>query len=213
MSTVLTRDTLIAHSMRLAGNESVTTFAQDWLNNTIDTLGQMFRWPELEKEGTGSILVGVASTALPADFGNLWNRLALSLTISSVSHILEPLTRNEYNALGENTRQGKPKYVLFDLNAKTWVTFPLPDATYTWSLIYHIKPARLSGDTVITFGNDEIFIQALYIRILQFEDDARYKEEFQVLLQMINAFLTGTNVPPIQAGMVVARAEIEGADQ
>ena len=200
MATVLTRDSLISHAMRLAGNEDVTTFAQDWLNNTIDTLGQMFRWPELEKEATGSITVGVSSTVLPADFGNLWNRLALSLTISNASHVLEPLTRNEYNALGDRTLQGIPKYVLFDLNAKTWVTFPLPNATYTWLLIYHIKPARLSSDVVISFGSDEIFIQALYIRILQYEDDARYKEEFQILLQMIDAFLTGTNVSPVQVG-------------
>jgi len=203
MPTVLTRDEIIIQANRMSGSDSSSALTRDWLNNILDALARSYRWPELETTGSGSITIGVSSTALPADFGNLWNRLALTLTLSGVSHALEPLVRDEYNVIGDPTTQGTPKYVLFDLNAKTWVTFPLPDATYAWSLIYHIKPTRLASDVVATFANDEIIIQALYVRILQHDHHKDYIKEYEILLQLIAAYLRGTNLPPIQAGEVI----------
>lgn len=205
MATALTRDTLVSYSGKRAGNESLATFGNDWLNNIIDTLGQAYKWPELEQKTTGSLAAFVAGgsvpeISLPADFGDLWDAHGLSLIDSnSGHHTLVPETWDWFDLITAPTLSvGEPKWAAFNLNSMKWSPYPMPGQAYTWQLRYRIKPSRLSSNTTIPFANDDIFIQALFVQILQYEDDERAVAERAVLDQMIARYLGGYNKSPIK---------------
>jgi hypothetical protein len=207
MATALTQSQLIQYAGKRAGNESLATFAADWLNNIIDTLAQNYKFPELEKTTTGT-LTGHGTTtpstldtiSLPADFGDLFDVHSLVLIDSNgTRNTLTPQTTDWFDNISSPLILGQPNSAIFDLDAKTWTPFPLPELTYTWRIRYRAKPSRLSSDTTIPFASDDIFIQALYVQILQYEDDQRYPQEYGVLQSMIGRYLAGYNKSPIKS--------------
>jgi len=206
MATALTRDTLVQYAGKRAGNESLATFCNDWLNNIIDTLAQNYKFPELEKLVTGA-LAGHGSTAptvvdtinLPADFGDLFDVHSLGVIDSFGTHnTLTPRDTDYYDTISSPLIVGTPNTAIFDLDNKQWTPFPLPQLDYTYQLRYRAKPVRLTGNTTIPFASDDIFIQGLYVQILQYEDDQRYPAEYAVWLQMIGKYIAGFNKSPIK---------------
>jgi len=209
MATALTRDTIIQYAARKAGNEAIdATTLQDWLNNIIDTMAQAYKFPELQKSASGSLSAyvqgqAIPEIALPADFGDLWDVHGLVVVDSNnpggSQQALTPETWEFFDLLVAPTKAvGTPLTAGFNLNNKTWSPYPMPDRQYTWQLRYRIKPARLTSNVTIPYANDEIFIQALYVQILQFEDDDRYPAELRRLLQLVMTYLTGLNKSPIK---------------
>lgn len=204
MATTLTRDTIIQYAGKRAGNESLTTFAADWLNNIIDTLAQNYKFPDLQKIATGT-LTGHGTTqptsvdviSLPADYGDLFDVHSLSIVDVNGNHdTLDPEDTDWYDTITAPLTLGKPSAAIFNLNAMTWTPYPLPQQTYTWQLRYRYKPSRLSSNSTIPFASDEIFIQALYVQILQYEDDARYPTEYAALERLIAKYIGGFNKSP-----------------
>lgn len=208
MSTALDFDTIVAHAGKLVGNETLTTFAGVWLNNIIDSLAQNHRWPELEKVATGSLAQFGGTTpivvSLPADFGDLWDQHSLSILDTNGSHsVLTPQTWEWYDLITSPLTPGSPGHAAFNLNTQQWTPYPQPSQVYTWQLRYLLKPSRIvTGTDTIPFGTDEIFIQALFVRLLQFEDDSRYPAEYAVLQSMIHQFFGATNTSPIKSPKV-----------
>lgn len=207
MATTLTRNQLVTYAGRRAGNESLTTSANDWLANIVDTLSQNYKWPEFQKTSTGTITNPGAgqtvTTSLPADFGDLWDVHSLIVIDSNGNQ--QPLTPQPpewYDLLTNPATLGKPLYVVFNLNTLTWKPYPTPETSYAYQMRYRIKPTRLETDTTIPFASDDIFIQALYVQILQHEDDERYMQEQAVLDRMISRYLGGFNKSPIKSRTV-----------
>lgn len=206
MATTLTRDTIITYAGRMVGNEVVdVTTLRDWLNNIIDTLGKEYRWPELQKTATGTLakyVTGQAApeVALPADFGDLWDVHSLAVIDANGNHtVLTPQSWDWFDLITAPTQStGTPFAAAFNLNTLVWTPYPMPQTSYTWQLRYRIKPSRLSSNATINFANDDIFIHALYVRLLQLEDDDRYIAEKAVLDQMIARYLGAYNKSPIK---------------
>ena len=95
------------------------------------------------------------------------------------------LTPEQYDAA---TRAGAspsvPNRVYVDENARTFNWVPVPAGTYTLSLRYYYMPAMPDpytpiGDSDVPLWQTdvEILIQAVYVRALQYDDDARYDKE------------------------------------
>jgi hypothetical protein len=193
----LTANQIISEALTLAGNPSLTTIAQEWLNNILDRLYEDFRWPFLQKIATGNV---DSSNALPADFSDLWNREGLKV-IDTTGNMtsLNVIQADQYDLLTNPSLPGAPTDALFDLNTLTWAPYPLPNTPFTYSLRYKYKPARVTNfDAVVTFPNDALLVQAVYVRALQHEDDARYDVESIVLLNMTKAYLRSFNVSPLK---------------
>lgn len=208
MATSLTFDQIVSHAGKLVGNETLTTFAEVWLNNIIDTIAQNHRFPELEAVATGTIAQYVSGAAItasfPADFGDLWDHESLAIIDSDGNHTpLQPQTWDWYDMIADPLTTGKPRYAVFNLQARTWTPYPQPDQAYTWQIRYMMKPSRIvDGSDTIPYASDEIFIQALFVRFLQFEDDARYPTEYAMLQQMIQKYFGGVNTSPIKSPAV-----------
>lgn len=209
MPTSMTFDQIVSHAGKLVGNETLTSFADVWLNNIIDTIAQNHRFPELEKTATGTIGAynggGVGVTvAFPSDFADLWDHESLAVIDANGNHTpLQPQTWDWYDMIADPLTTGKPRYAIFNLQNRTWTPYPQPDVAYTWQIRYMIKPSRIvTGTDTIPYASDEIFVQALFVRLLQFEDDARYPAEYQMLQKLIQNYFGGVNTSPIKSPAV-----------
>jgi hypothetical protein len=191
---------IISDALKQLGNETLTSEAQVWLNNFLDRLYEDYRWPFQEKTATGTVTEGQTSVDLPSDFLDFWDRNGLRLEDEdgNLSRVL-PRQADEFDLVVQPNDQGQPEIALVDLAALTWQPYPTPDKTYTWILRYKYKPARITDfGQVITFSNDELLTQAVFVKGLQFEDDDRYVPESQVLELMIKRFRRGYNVSPLK---------------
>ena len=72
---------------------------------------------------------------------------------------------------------------------------------------YRLKPSRLTSNATIPFGNDEIFIQALYAKVLQYLGDPRATNERLVLEQLLARYFGGANKSPIKGRAVRLNAD------
>jgi hypothetical protein len=199
-NSTLTRDAIVSSALRRIGNETITTDAIVWLLNFVDDLYTNYKWPFAEKTTTGSITAGQTSVALPTDFGDLYDKQSLRIIDSAgTSHPLSPWTPNELDVQADPDAIGQPFRAIFDLNGKTWRPYPLPNQSFTYNLRYRVKPARVASDVVIPFPNDEILIQGVFVKALQYEDDERFKDKLALLEIMIRKLLRGFNMSPIKA--------------
>lgn len=201
----LTSDTIITRVLKMGGNETITTEAQYWLLDILDRLYEDFHWPFLEKVATGSVASGATSIALPADFDSFWDENSLVLVTSSGGQYpLALVTGYDQDWVTSPGITGAPETALVNLNARTWRPYPLPEQTYTYQLRYKHKPTRADpyANFTPTFPNDAILIQALFVRVLQFEDDDRYAPESQVLASMVSQYKAKFNKQPQRAKKV-----------
>lgn len=194
-----TANEIISDALKQLGNETLTDNAEVWLNNFLDRLYEDYRWPFQEKTATGSLTIGATSVDLPDDFVDFWDRNGLRLADEDGNLFrLVPTPADEFDLLVQpTTTDGPPELALVNLNDMTWQPYPVPDQAYTWRLRYKYKPSRVTDfDTEVTFPNDELLTQAVFVKGLQFEDDDRYVPESQILEMMIRRFRKGFNVSP-----------------
>lgn len=193
----LDSDELISQALKRVGNETITTDAQTWLLNVLDRLYEDFAWPFLEKLTTGNLTSGQSSVSLPADFDSPWDKNSFVLIDSNSSyHPLAFATGYDQDFLANPATTGTPTQALIDLGSDTWRPYPLPETAYTWQVRYKRKPTRTDPYATFTpdFPNDEIIIQAVFVRALQHEDDDRYVPESQILAQMIARYKAKFNL-------------------
>jgi len=116
---------------------------------------------------------------------------------------LQIISPDDYDLLTDPALDGTPDRVKFDLRAKTATIYPVPSvSTYSWTLRYRRQPARITSNTTIEFPNDELLIQAMFVKALQFEDDERYGQELGVLQSLIANYFRGYNKSPIKTARV-----------
>lgn len=106
--------------------------------------------------------------------------------------------RNGYNV-------SIPVKVYVDQYARTFTWIPAPAEVYTLSLRYYFMPELPDpytpigdDDEPLWATDDEILIQAVYVRALQYDDDSRYDKESERLMMMIRD--ARTNNPDFRAG-------------
>lgn len=195
----LTRNQLVDLALATVGNTTLTAEAYTWLNNIVDRFCLDYKFSFLEKLKTGTLAANASSVGLPSDFGDVWDRHSFVLTDSNGGRIQpEIFSPEDYDLLASTTTTGTPSLVVFDLKALTWTVWPVPAVSYTYSLRYRYKPARISTDVVVEFPNDDLLVQALIIKGLQYEDDERYTTELVILQNMITRFVGGFNKSPIK---------------
>ena len=209
MASQLTGNQIITQALEQAGNPSLTTLAQTWLNNILDRLYEDSRWPWQEKQLTAVLPAGSTVITLPGDFIDLWNKQGLKLIdqTSGATRSLIFLTHDEYDVISVPTTPGPPTHFEFTYSVGAgWRPFPTPDKDYNYTLRYKFKPARVTNfDATVSFPNDDLLVQAVYVRALQHEDDARYQVEAEVLAKMIGSYLRQFNISPLRGANVAMR--------
>jgi hypothetical protein len=193
----LTSTTIISQALGRLGNDSLTTEAGIWLLNALDRLYEDFAWPFLETTATGSLTVGQSSVNLPSDFDSPISHNSFSVIDSDGIHFtLSFNTGYDQDSLADPTLEGSPESALINLDTMTWRPYPLPGQIYTWQVRYKKKPARSDVAFTPDFPNDDVLIQAVYVRGLQYEDDDRFGAENTELQRMVAMYKRKFNLQP-----------------
>ena len=100
--------------------------------------------------------------------------------------VLTPEQYDQATRMGVST--SIPTKVYVDHYARTFTWVPAPSESFSFSLRYYFMPVLPDPYTPIGDSEEplweadlEVLIQAVYIRALQFDDDARYDKEEQKL--------------------------------
>ena len=199
----LTSTTIIEQALGRLGNDSLTVEAGIWLLNALDRLYEDFQWPFLETTATGSLTVGQSSVTLPTDFDSPISHNSFSIINSDGIHsTLSFNTGYDQDAIADPALEGLPISALINLDTMTWRPYPLPGQAYTWQVRYKKKIARSSSEFTPDFPNDDVMIQAVYVRGLQYEDDDRFDAENKELQRMVAIYKRKFNLQPQKAQRV-----------
>lgn len=193
----LTSTVIISQALGRLGNDSLTVEAGIWLLNALDRLYEDFAWPFLETTATGSLIVGQSSVTLPADFDSPVSHNSFGIIDSNGIHSTLSFNSGfDQDSLADPTLEGTPDSALINLDTMTWRPYPLPGQVYTWQIRYKKKITRPSIEFTPDFPNDDVLIQAVYVRGLQYEDDDRFGTENQELQRMIAIYKRKFNLQP-----------------
>jgi hypothetical protein len=193
----LTSTVIIAQALGRLGNDSLTTEAGIWLLNALDRLYEDFAWPFLETTATGALTEGQSSVNLPADFDSPVSHNSFGvIDENGMHHALSFNTGFDQDQLVNPALDGTPQTALINLDTMTWRPYPLPEKAYTWQVRYKKKIARPTEPFTADFPNDDILIQAVYVRGLQYEDDDRFTAENTELQRMIAIYKRKFNLQP-----------------
>ena len=200
----LTSTTIVDQALGRLGNDSLTVEAGIWLLNALDRLYEDFAWPFLETTATGTLTEGQSSVNLPSDFDSpISHNSFVVIDEDDVYHALSFNTGFDQDQLVNPALDGPPQRALVNLDTMTWRPYPLPDKIYTWQVRYKKKPARSDVEFTPDFPNDDILIQAVYIRGLQYEDDDRFDAENKELQRMIAMYKRKFNLQPQKSQRVL----------
>jgi hypothetical protein len=193
----LTSTVIVDQALGRLGNDSLTVEAGIWLLNALDRLYEDFSWPFLETTATGSLTIGQSSVNLPSDFDSPISHNSFSVIDSDGIHF--PLSFNtgfDQDNIPNPSLDGTPDSALINLDTMTWRPYPLPSQAFTWQVRYKKKIARSDVEFTPDFPNDEILIQAVYVRGLQYEDDDRFGAENTELQRMVAMYKRKFNLQP-----------------
>ncbi len=200
----LTSTVIVSQALGRLGNDSLTTEAGIWLLNSLDRLYEDFAWPFLEKTTTGTLTIGASSVALPTDFDSPWSHDSFVLIDEFNNNLaLQFNTGYDQDLLAKPSLTGRPLRAIVDLDAKTWRPYPLSDQAYSWQIRYKKKVARGTEPFTPDFPNDDILIQAVYVRGLQYEDDDRFAAENTELQRMIAMYKRKFNLQSLKSQRVL----------
>lgn len=186
----LTRGTIVSEGLLIAGDTSLTTRANVWLNAGLRKLYRSWPWPFLHKRHTG---IALASGATSFSFGNgatealevarIFDPLSVYASDYSVNqqarikqftdHI--PSTDEALN--NPATLRGIPNEFRMSPSNTVWGTWtlrpsPIPDRALLIALDCLIQPADLSADNLVPiYPNDETLIQLVVVGALQWNDE------------------------------------------
>ena len=182
----LTSTVIVSQALGRLGNDSLTVEAGIWLLNALDRLYEDFQWPFLEVTATGTLTIGGTSVALPTDFDSPVSMNSLVLIDSNSNyHSLVFNTGFDQDMIAKPSLEGEPRYAILDIVNQTWRPYPISTQAYSWQLRYKKQIARPTEPFTPTFPNDDILIQAVYVRGLQYEDDDSFFNENKELQRMI----------------------------
>lgn len=211
MATARTANQIISDALKQAGNETISSEAQIWLNNFLDRMYEDLRWPFQEETSTGSLAQSASTANLPSDFIDFWDRNGLRLEDDDGNFVVVvPRPADMFDTLVDPSTEGTPEIALVNFADLVWSPYPRPNQAYTWHLRYKKKPARVSNfdATISPFSNDELLTQAVFVKALQFEDDDRYVQEAAILEKMIKMYKRGFNLSPTKGTRLSFQSQV-----
>ena len=208
---VMTRSTLVAAALNEAGNTSLTTLANGWLNDWLDSVAAGWPWPQIQRRIAG---VALATATQSLSFGNGSAGVALRVlrvidpiwvyaSDYSVKRRARVLPIHQSNMAWDEsihdptTNIGIPAQ--FKVRADTSTLFkwsliptPVPDRALLLAIDYLCIPAQLtaSGD-VPWYPNDRTIRQAIKCGALNY---MKKKDELQVERDILRSYVTEDKV-------------------
>lgn len=187
----LARSEIVARGLRLAGDTTLTTRANEWLNSWLRSQYAAWPWPFLIKrassltlaQGATSLTVGAGSGGVSDVIRQVRDPIFVYTTDKSmrvkarISQIADPsLAADESTIL--STAIGVPPYFKVRAEGTTfgkWVLYPslIPDRALLVAFDYLVQPADIDtstgGDsTVPLYPDDETMIQAVFVAGLKY---------------------------------------------
>jgi len=202
---VLNRGQLVAAGLLEAGNTSLTTLANGWLNDWLDSTALAWPWPVLQRRIAG---VALASGTQSLSFGN--GAAGVSVRVSRVIDpiwVYDSLYSTKVRAriiplLGTgagwdesindpSTNIGIPQRFKLRADesvAKRWslIPTPVPDRALLLAIDYICIPAQLAADaTVPWYENDRTIRQAIKCAAL---NHMKKVEELQAEREVLRSY-------------------------
>ncbi len=183
----MTRLQIIQEALTRANRQDLLSEARLWLNLFLDGQYQNQDWPFAMKVSTLSVVDGAA---IPTDY---LRARSVNILYGSQRLPVLMLTPEEYDFHRQaQVGTGVPRKLYVDQNARTFHWIPVPQETYSFELRYYYMPVLPDpyspigdSETPLWRVDDDILIQAVYIRALQYDDDSRFDKEEQKLMMMI----------------------------
>lgn len=183
----MTRLQIIQEALNRANRQDLLSEGRLWLNMFLEGQYRNQDWPFAMKKSTLSVVEG---GAIPTDY--LRARSAQLIDGSNRQDILF-LTPEQYDYHRRaNVTTGKPLKVFVDQYLGTFNWIQIPDQAYSFELRYYFMPTLPDpyspigdSETPLWKVDDDVLIQAVYVRALEYDDDARFDKEDQRLKEML----------------------------
>jgi hypothetical protein len=182
-----TRAVIITEALGQVGRSDLASQARLWLNLFLEKIYKTQDWPWLIKS-SGEVAL-TEGGSLPSDY---WKMKAANLLIDSrvVSPMIVISDAAEY---ATRLQVESPLRVYIDETNRVFKFIGMPDgSSYTWEYWYYYLPTLpnhtdAATDTQVpVWGlHDEILIRAVQLKALYYNDDKRYNEGIQELMQEI----------------------------
>lgn len=185
---VLTRSELVSQALNRAGDSSLTTLANQWLNDYLRSRYVAWPWPFTERTKSGlSLTTGTQSVNVGNGASSISNRIqrihdpiyVYNSTYSVRAKARLKMARQGAEELDPDindpsTNRGLP--TTFQVQATsgtegrwTLIPWPVPNQDYLLKFLYQEIPAHLSADAdVPVYPNDETVIQGVMVKALQY---------------------------------------------
>jgi len=192
---------LISDALNLAGNTGLTSQAQRWLIDVLESLYSTRHWPFLMKSMVYTLSQGVGTVNLsgvgqPLNGRKLYDVVRAELFFNGQFlrelEIVSPAISPAYRDPAAQTMppQGLPLQVIFDMTDATnssMRVYPPPDKNYGLNLVtLSVPTAELSYDPlrIPIYPNDRTIIQGLVAEALRHQADERQYQEAQIFEKM-----------------------------
>lgn len=183
----MTRLQIIQEALNRANRPDLVSEARLWLNMFLEGQYRNQDWPFAMKTVTLPVSQGAS---IPADY--LRSRSAL-LNVGTNKLPILFLTPEQYDALRmAHNSPAMPNKVYVDQYERTFNWVPAPNGSYSFELRYYFMPELPDpyspigdSETPLWYVDEDLLIQAVYIRALEYDDDARFDKESQRLDKML----------------------------
>jgi hypothetical protein len=206
----LTRAEIVTQGLREAGNTSLTTRGNEWLNRWLRSQYMALDWPFLQRRATGislalgatSVSFGAGSSVTPQvqrihDPVWLYNTDYTVRRKARIVSLLDGDEDRDETINNPSTHKGVPTTFKARPDATTegkWTLVPevIPDRSLLIALDYtelpdNINTATAGDSTKPRYPNDDTMIQAVYVAALKHDKADNYMAERDVLASMVLA--------------------------
>jgi hypothetical protein len=208
---VMTRTQLVSAALNEAGNTSLTTLAQGWLNDWLDSSAAGWPWPQIQRRiGNVALVTGTQSLSVGAGSGGITLRVLRIIDpiwvyssdySTRVRARVLPITQSALEwdeTINDPTRNlGVPTRFKIRTDETTFfkwslIPTPVPDRDLLLALDYLCIPAQLTGDSQVPwYPNDRTIRQAIKVAALAYMKRA---DELQGEREMLKSFVTEDKV-------------------
>ncbi len=193
-----TRDELVTEGLELAGDPSLTTRANFWLQSWLDTIYAQHSWsflsrrfPRVDLLAAGTYAdFGAGSGGTALDIARV-NRIILTDGISDgyvgdAEVVFSDEMRAEDLPNRLRTAVGQPDLFIVEAEGTTpcrWRLYPnqTPDRAYSLTVFANPRPAALSTSTIPEYPSDMTMVQAICTMAMWHLQDERFTTSEQKL--------------------------------